>query len=200
MYDTHRSHETSNFPMKKDVLFIHSAGPQGHHEGSDYLVTYLRDTLGSGYRILLPEMPDPENPNYIAWKGKLKKELAAMEDSLILIGHSLGASVVLKYLSEESIQKSISGLFLIGAVYWGKKNWEVKEYILHKDFSLKIAHIPQVFLYHSKDDEVVPVTHLRYFAEKLPKARVREFDNRGHLFGKGFPELVDDIKNLKTND
>lgn len=181
--------------MKK-VLFIHSAGPQGHHEGSDYLVTYLRDTLGPGYDVLFPEMPDPENPNYKAWKEKLKKELAAVDDKLILVGHSLGASVVLKYLSEETFQKSISGLFLIGTVYWGKKDWKVKEYVLDKDFSSKLPHIPQIFLYHSKDDEVVPVTHLRYYAEELPKARVREFDSRGHLFGKGLPELVEDIKSL----
>ena len=182
----------------KEVLFIQCAGPQGHHEGSDYLVTYLRNALGPGYQVLFPEMPDPENPHYKRWKGKLKKELASTDDKLILVGHSLGASVILKFLSEETFQKSISGLFLIGAVYWGKKDWEVKEYILSKDFSSKLPPIPKIFLYHSKDDEVVPVDHLRYFAEVLPNARVREFNGRGHLFGRGLPELVEDIKSLKS--
>jgi len=186
--------------MKKDVVFIHSAGPQGHHEGSDYLVTYLRQTLGPGYRILFPEMPDPENPHYKTWKGKLKKELATVDGGLILIGHSLGASVLLKYLAEETQQRSIAGLFLVGAVYWGKEGWEVEEYILHEGFSSKLLHIPQIFLYHSIDDEVVPVAHVRYFAEELPNVLVREFDCSGHLFGKGLPELVEDIKSLKTND
>jgi predicted alpha/beta hydrolase family esterase len=184
--------------MTKDVIFIHSAGPQGHHEGSDYLVKYLIDALGPDYRVWIPEMPDPENPHYTSWKSKLKRELASIEDDdLILVGHSLGASVLLKYLSEENLQQSISGLFLVGAVYWGKKDWEVKEYVLKRDFSSKLPAIPHIFLYHSKDDEVVPVTHARYYAEELPKATVREFDHRGHLFGKGLPELVDDIKRLK---
>ena len=77
----------------KEVLFIQCAGPQGHHEGSDYLVTYLRNALGPGYQVLFPEMPDPENPHYKRWKGKLKKELASRGDKLILVGHSLARTV-----------------------------------------------------------------------------------------------------------
>lgn len=182
--------------MKKEILFVHSAGPQGHHEGSDYLVRYLIDALGTGYRISLPDMPDPENPHYVDWRATLKKELALMEDELILVGHSLGASVLLKYLSEERLQQRIAGLFLIGAVYWGKKDWEVKEYVLKRNFSSKLPPIRGIFLYHSSDDEVVPISHVRYFANELPNATVREFENRGHLFGRGLPELVEDIKRL----
>ena len=182
--------------MRKEILFVHSAGPQGHHEGSDYLVRYLIDALGTGYRILLPNMPDPENPHYVDWKATLKKELASMDDELILVGHSLGASVLLKYLSEEKLQQRIAGLFLIGAVYWGKKDWEVKGYVLKSNFSSKLPPIRRIFLYHSSDDEVVPISHVRYFANELPNATVREFENRGHLFGRGLPELVEDIKRL----
>jgi predicted alpha/beta hydrolase family esterase len=182
--------------MKKEIFFVHSAGPQGHHEGSDYLVSYLIEALGTGYRILLPNMPDPENPHYVDWKATLKKELASMEDELILVGHSLGASVLLKYLSEEKLQQRIAGLFLIGAVYWGKKDWEVKEYVLKSNFSSKLPPIRRIFLYHSSDDEVVPISHVRYFANELPNATVREFENRGHLFGRGLPELVEDLKRL----
>jgi predicted alpha/beta hydrolase family esterase len=144
----------------------------------------------------VPEMPDPENPHYADWKVRLKKELASPGDDLILVGHSLGASVLLKYLSEETIRQRIEGLFLVGAVYWGKEDWNVKEYVLKRNFSSKLPPIDRIFLYHSRDDEVVPVTHLRYFAEQLPKATIREFDHRGHLFGRGLPELVEDIKGL----
>ena len=180
----------------KEILFIHSAGPQGHHEGSDYLVSYLIDALGPGYRVWLPDMPDPENPHYADWKTRLRKELSILDDELILVGHSLGAWVLLIYLSEKKLRQRLSGLFLIGTVYWGKEDWDVKEYVLKRNFSSKLPAINKIFLYHSRDDEVVPVTHLRYYAEELPKATVREFAHRGHLFGKGLPELVEDIKGL----
>ena len=188
--------EIGTATLMKDILFVHSAGPQGHHEGSDYLVSYLIDVLGPGYRISHPDMPDPENPHYSEWKITLSQELASRDDGLILIGHSLGASVLLKFLSEEKVHQRIAGLFLISAVYWGKEDWDVKEYVLKRNFTSKLPPIEKIFLYHSRDDEVVPVTHLRYYAEVLPNAIAREFAHRGHLFGKGLPELAEDIKGL----
>ncbi|HTE31563.1 MAG TPA: alpha/beta fold hydrolase [Chryseolinea sp.] len=185
--------------MKKEILFIHSAGPQGYHEGSDFLVSYIKARLGTGYTLVSPNMPDPENPHYKPWKKKFKRVLLEADDDVIVVGHSLGASVVLKYLSEKTPKKSIAGLFLIGAVYWGKENWQVEEYMLEDNFSSRLPRIPHIVFYHSKDDEVVPVSHLWYYASAIPGAVIREFDERGHLFGKGLPELIEDIKNIKSN-
>lgn len=182
--------------MKKEVLFVHCAGPQGHHEGSDFLISHLRNALGDEYEIHTPKMPDPENPHYNLWSRKLKKELNAMEGEKILIGHSLGGSVLLKYLSEEEPRKNIAGLFVVAAPFWGKDNWEVEEYMLQENFSTQLKGVKNVYLYHSKDDEVVPVAHLKYYAKELPGSTSREVINRGHLFGKGLPELVEDIKKL----
>ncbi len=188
--------EIGTATIMKEVFFVHSAGPQGHHEGSDYLVRYLIEGLGPGYRVSHPVMPDPENPHYKDWRTRLRIELDSTGDELILVGHSLGASVLLKYLSEEKVNPRIAALFLISAVYWGKEDWDVKEYVLKRNFNLKLPPIEKIFLYHSRDDEVVPVSHVRYYAEVLPSATVREFAHRGHLFGKGLPELIEDIKGL----
>ncbi|HEY3403157.1 MAG TPA: alpha/beta fold hydrolase [Ohtaekwangia sp.] len=180
----------------KEVLFVHSAGPQGHFEGSDFLLSYLRKTLGNDYAIVSPEMPDPENPHYDLWSDQLEKEFAALNSNAVVVGHSLGASVVLKYLSESPQAKPVSALFLIATPYWGEKNWEVEEYALVDDFPRKLPSIPHVFLYHSTDDEVVPVNHLERYADDLPEAQVRECYHGGHLFSKGLPELINDIKSL----
>lgn len=182
----------------REVLFVHSAGPQGHFEGSDFLLTYLRKALGNEYALVCPEMPDPENPHYDIWKNTLKKEFTSLHNDVMVVGHSLGASVVLKYLSESNQSKPIAGLFLIAAPYWGEPDWEVEEYILPDNFSEKLPYVQHVFLYHSHDDEVVPVNHLERYAAEFPKAEVREFNKGGHLFSKGLPELVNDIQNLRT--
>lgn len=182
--------------MGKQVLFIHSGGSQGPHEGSNDLVAYLRQMLGSGYEVLYPKMPDPENPRYAQWKTLLAKELASLHGDVILVGHSLGGSVLLKYLSEEICPIPIAGLFLIAAPYWGKPHWQVDEYTLQENFSNMLPSIPRIFLYHSRNDEVVPFRHMCFYAGKLPNAVVRKFDIRRHLFSTGLPELIDDIKNL----
>lgn len=94
--------------MKKHVLFIHSAGAQDNHRGSSGLATYLYNALGDEYHLLNPKMPNPENPEYMLWKAQLDKEFAVLDGEALLIGHSLGGSVLLKYLSDNTIHLPVS--------------------------------------------------------------------------------------------
>lgn len=182
--------------MTRPILFIHSGGSQGPHEGSSDLVHHLRKGLHEDHVVLYPKMPEPENPDYELWKLTLDRELSALEDEIILVGHSLGASVLLKYLSEEPCDKSIAGLFLVAPVYFGKKDWRVEEYSLKRGFETALLGISRIYVYHSRNDTVVPFNHLVQFADKLPNSVCRAFEDRGHLFTRGLPELVEDIKNL----
>src|SRR5512147_1879098 len=104
--------------MKKQVLFIQGGGEGAYREDKE-LVKSLRDALGSEYNVLYPKMPEEENSGYEAWKEQISKELDALNDELILVAHSVGSSILLKYLTEENVEKSILGLFLIAAPYWG---------------------------------------------------------------------------------
>jgi predicted alpha/beta hydrolase family esterase len=183
--------------MKKQVLFIHSAGSQDLHQGSSDLKAYLQKALSDEYILLDPKMPDPENPKYTLWKAQLEKEFASLNGDMILIGHSLGGSVLLKYLSEEACKQSISGLFMIAAPYWGEDDdWLVEEYTLPENFASKLPQISQIFLYHSRNDEIVPSVHFEHYKEKLPQANTRILDGSEHAFSDGLPELVNDIKEL----
>ena len=58
-------------------------------------------------------------PEVGAWKGKIARELATMDGEAILVGHSVGAHMLLKYLSEEEVEKPVAGLFLVAAPYAG---------------------------------------------------------------------------------
>lgn len=181
-----------------DVLFVPCAGPQGAGEGSDFLLQFLRGNLEPGRKVFMLEMPDPEHPHYKPWKKTFERALRANGDQqLLIVGHSLGASVALKYLSEKPPVKSIAGLFLVGAVYWGLENWEVDEYVFSADFQRYLRYIPNIFFYQSKDDAVVPVSHMWHFAVALPQATIRQFDHDGHLFVKGLPKLVEDIRSIQ---
>jgi predicted alpha/beta hydrolase family esterase len=140
-------------------------------------------------------MPDPDKPAYAPWKERLEKELAALEDEAIVVGHSLGGSVVLKVLSETKHTSPIAGIFLVATPFWGGSG-EVEEFALRKDFAARLPKTPRVFLYHSRDDDVVPFAHLALYGEALPRATVRELDGYGHLFKKRCRELVADIRTL----
>jgi predicted alpha/beta hydrolase family esterase len=181
--------------MRRRVLFIHGGG-EGAYEEDRKLAAFLQSALGSAYDVRCPQMPDEDRPVYQAWKEWIAKELDAMEGEVILVGHSLGGSILLKYLSEEEVEKRVAGLFLVATPYWGVEDWEVGEYALREDFASKIPKEMPVFLYHSRDDEVVPFAHAVLYAEKLPRATVREFDGRGHQFDDDLSEVARDIGGL----
>jgi predicted alpha/beta hydrolase family esterase len=167
--------------VKNHVLFIHGGG-DGAYEKDEKMATSLRNELGAGYDVRYPKMPNEDSAEYEAWKERIAKELDALESEVILVGHSLGGSILLKYLSEEEVEKLVAGLFLVATPYWGVEDWDVDEYALREDFASKIPKGTAVFLYHSREDEVVPFSHAALYAEKLRRATVREFDGRGHQF------------------
>jgi predicted alpha/beta hydrolase family esterase len=181
--------------VKKRVLFVHGGG-QGAYEEDKKVAASLRVTLGAAYDVRCPKMPNEDSPEYEAWKDRIAEELTDLNGEVILVGHSLGASILLKFLSEVKVEKPIAGLFLIAPPYWGAEDWEVGEYELRTDFASKLPKDLPKFVYHSRDDEWVPFAHLALYAEKLPQATIREFDGRGHQFNDDLSEVARDIKGL----
>ncbi|WP_248930217.1 alpha/beta hydrolase [Paenibacillus hamazuiensis] len=141
-------------------------------------------------------MPDEGSPRYEAWKDRIGKEFAALNGEVIVVGHSLGASVLLKYVTEEEPAKPVAGMFLIAPPFWGAPNWEAREFAACEDFARRLSGIERIFLYHSRDDEVVPFAHLAMYAQHLPQAAVRELDGCGHQLAGDLSEVAHDIKSL----
>ena len=181
--------------MNKQVLFFHGGG-EGAYAQDKKLAENLQNVLGAAYDVRCPKMPDEVSPNYEAWKDTIARELAALDGEVVLVGHSLGAFVLLRYLTEEAVAKPVAGLFLVAAPYVGTEGWQVEEDALRENFASELPEGLPVFLYHSSDDEWVPFAHLALYAEKLPQATIHEFDGRGHQFNDDLSEVARDIKEL----
>jgi predicted alpha/beta hydrolase family esterase len=171
--------------MKKPILFIQGGGAGAYEEDKE-LAASLQAVLGVEYTVLYPQMPNEDNPEDEEWKTQISKELAALDGTVILVGHSVGAAVLLIVLSEENVEKPIAGVFLIAPPYWD-------------GFAPQLPKGLPVFLYHSRDDEVVPFEHLTRYAEKLPQATIREFNGRGHQLNNDLSEVAADIIGLKAS-
>jgi len=180
--------------MIRQILFIHGAGGEGAYEADGILVASLQKVLGAAYPVRYPKMPLEESAGYADWKAQIARELSAMDDQVILVAHSVGGSILLKYLAEERVEKAIGGLYLLAAPYFGAdENWDYPEMNLPQDFATQFPAIARICLYHSRDDEVVPFAHLALYAAKLPQAAVRVLDGRGHQFGNDLAEVAEDI-------
>ncbi len=126
-------------------------------------------------------------------------ELHRVNGGAILVGHSLGASFLLTYLTEEKIDIAVAGIFLIATPYWGGDSWRYEGYeaiTLPEDFPAKLPRNTPIFLYHSRDDETVPFAHVALYAYSLSQATLRTFDVRGHQMGNDLSEVGTDIMSL----
>ncbi len=177
------------------MLFIQGAG-EGAYDEDAKLAASLQDTLGVEYNVHYPKMPNEANPKDREWIAQISKELALLDGKVILVGHSAGGAVLLQYLLKENVAKPVAGIFLISIPYWGPEDEEDGEYTLHQGFASKLPNGVPVFLYHSRDDEIVPFAHLNPYEENIPQATVRKFDGRGHQFNNDLSEVAADIKSL----
>jgi predicted alpha/beta hydrolase family esterase len=104
--------------------------------------------------------------------------------------------MLLKYLSENKMNKKIAGIFLIATPFWnGDEDW-VKALMLRKDFAEKIDQNIPLFFYHCRDDEEVPFAQLSIYRQQLPWASFREIPTGGHQLANDLTIVANDIKSL----
>lgn len=156
----------------------------------------LAENLGDEYQIIAPRMPNASNAKYAEWKLWLEKHFPFLDDGLILVGHSLGAIFLAKYLSENTFPKKILGTFLVAGPYDADGDRPIVEFNLPPSLARLVEQAGKVYIYQSKDDPIVHFTELAKYQHALPTATVRALDGRGHFDGDDFPEIVADIKSL----
>jgi len=183
--------------MASQVLFVHGGGG-GAYEADQKLVASLRDKLGADSVVRYPEMPDEEEPDYEVWKRIITSEVAAMGSGAILVGHSIGASVVIRVVVDGGIEQSLAGVFLLSAPFWHDDDfWSWKEVQLPENAAERIPGGLPVFLYHGRQDESIPFSHAEMYARALPRATLRPLDGRNHQLNDDLTEVARDILLLR---
>lgn len=180
--------------MAQNVLFLQGGG-DGAYDADKKLADSLQRQLGSDYAVAYPQIGDGESTDYDDWRGVIDDFVRRGDEDMILVGHSLGASFLVKYLSQAGVPKRFAGLFLMSAPYWGEEGWEADDTILPPDGDWQMPDAP-TFLYHAQDDEVAPFSHQAIYARRLPNAIVRVFAHGGHQLGEDLSAVAADIRGL----
>jgi predicted alpha/beta hydrolase family esterase len=184
--------------MRKQVLFIQGGG-NGGYEADAKLVASLQKALGKDYEINYPRMQTDDTAGDFGWLKQIGKEIGKLRDDGFLVAHSLGGSVLLKYLSENEVSKKVAGIFLIATPFWsGKEEW-VQGLKLQEDFAESLPKNSLFFFYHCRDDEEIPFDHLASYRHKLSGATFREIKNGRHQLGNNLILVAKDIKDLNSS-
>lgn len=201
---------------KKQILFIH--GGETFESQADFY-TFLREVdidpfkkrkkwrdwlaekLSDNYVCLMPSMPAKENADYEAWKIWFERHLEFLqEENPIIIGSSLGATFIIKYLSENSLEKQLAQLHLIAPVVSDTPPMSLEKMAT---FEMDISNISKlvnfcdnIHLWASEDDDVVPFENALLVKKQIPTINFHQFKDRGHFSQSEFPELLDAINKL----
>jgi pimeloyl-ACP methyl ester carboxylesterase len=183
---------------ERQLLFIQGGGKGTHDEWDRKLVESLRRELGEGYEIHYPRMPDEDSPSYATWKAKLERLFETLRDGAILVGHSVGGTILLKALSEQPRVRSFAALFLIAAPFLGDGGWSVDDLRFPPDLGASLPASLPIHFYHGLDDETAPPSHLDLYARAVPRARVHRLPGRDHQLNNDLREVARAISLLET--
>lgn len=184
--------------MTDHVLYIQGAG-SGAYDEDQHLAESLRENLGARFEVRYPRMPNEDEASCDPWRRQIDHELSSLAGRVIVAGHSVGASVVMKWLSERRGKQSLAGVFLLACPFWGGEGWRYdgyEELALRPGFADMLPAGMPIYLYHCRDDEIVPFAHLDLWARALPQAVVRVYGEGGHQFEDDLSAVAQDIRSL----
>lgn len=160
----------------------------------------VKEALGEAYYFDIPSMPNSHNAKYDEWKIWFERHLTNVEGSVILIGLSLGAQFLAKYLIENDVRQEIKGLFLLAGPCG---YFDDSDGMDCATFGFDAANLPiiqtkakNITIMHSTDDFVVPYAHALKYKAVLPEAELVTFTDKNHFLVEELPELVERIKQL----
>jgi predicted alpha/beta hydrolase family esterase len=146
-------------------------------------------------------MPSPDEPAVQEWLEEIGRHIRG-HDEVYLIGHSLGATAILRYL-ENPQSSPIAGGILVSGPFQPTANKKVETF-LNKPFNFesirkKCAHFAII---HGDNDTVVPLGDGEHFAEHLDGS-LMVVKNGQHLNGSAgwfqLPACLEALEKMINN-
>lgn len=199
--------------MKQQVVFIHWwESKENYKDFNEYLekLKYkpfeekkkkwkntLSDDLGTNFELFDPLMPNKDFADYKEWKIMFEKIFPYINNNIILIWHSLWWTFLVKYLNENDFPVKIKKILIIA---WAFRD-DDKEILWNFNFDKNLINFKKyedlINFYHSTDDLIVSINDVEDFRKLLPNSEYKIYNNKFHFIDENFPELIEDIKNIK---
>ena len=184
-------------PGQRQVLFIQGGGEGTHDEWDDKLVDSLQRSLGADYDVRYPRMPAEDNPSDATWDPAIRRELATLDDGAVVVGHSIGGTVLIHTLAEHPPTAALAAIVLVAAPFVGDGGWPADEFDLADDLGATLPHGVPVHVFHGLDDDTAPPAHADLYARAIPQATLHLLPGRDHQLGDDLREVGQVIRALR---
>jgi len=182
---------------RRHVLFIQGGGAGTHDEWDAKLVDSLRSELGDAYEVRYPRMPGEDDPSYAGWAPAISEAAATLEDGAIVVGHSVGGTLLIYTLAERPPDATLAAIVLIAAPFVGAGGWPAEEVELPTDLGALLPAGVPVHVFHGLEDDEVPPAHADLYARAIPQAQLHRLLGRDHQLGNDLGEVATLIRTLQ---
>jgi pimeloyl-ACP methyl ester carboxylesterase len=182
---------------RRQVLFIQGGGAGTHDEWDDKLADSLRRDLGDAYEIRYPRMPVEDDPSYAAWGPAISEVIATLEDGAIVVGHSVGGTLLIHTLAERPPDVTFAAIVLIAAPFVGIGGWPGEEFELPSHLGARLPARVPVHVFHGLEDDSVPPAHAGLYARAIPQAQLHRLPGRDHQLCNDLGDVATLIRTLQ---
>lgn len=182
--------------MTRQLLFIQGGGEGVHDEWDEKLVASLRQLLGDGYEVRYPRMPDEHDPSFAKWKPAIGREIAKLDDGAVLLGHSIGGTMLVHALAEQAPERRLTAIILVAAPFIGKGGWPSDEIEAEADLGARLPDGVPVHLFHGSNDDTAPPEHAGLYAKAIPQAKVHRLAGRDHQLNNDLSDVAEVLRGL----
>ena len=180
------------------ILFVQGGGgTNAHDEWDNKLVDSLRRELGDGHEVRYPRMPDEDDPTYAKWAPAIGKEIAALNDGAVVVGHSIGGTMLIQALAEHPPKVRLGAIILVSAPFVGEGGWPGEEFMLARDLGARLPRGVPVHLFQGLADETTPPAHANLYAHAIPQAEVNTLPGRDHQLNNDLGAVAKTIRALE---
>ncbi len=157
---------------------------------------WLKDELRrKGHEVVALDFPNPEMPESEEWFKLLSDEICPLTEDDILVGHSLGGAMLLRFLDNAEARTLPKGVVTVGAP-WFINHEQLRSFFpMDFDYEVIMWKAKLFTVIHSKDDKVVPFDHAEKY-QKMLHANLVETQSDGHFQGEQYPVILEEIQKI----
>ena len=184
----------------RTVFIFH--GTAGH-PGENWFPWLRQQLEGEGHRVIVPQFPTPEGQSLTAWRSVLREHEHLIDDTTIIVGHSLGGIFLLRVL--ETLSSPIAGAVFVGTpigiqpMKFYASDSAFSGFTFDWDAIRRNAQVHVIF--QSDDDPYVPLENGEQLAQHLG-VPLMFIPNAGHFNTAAgyttFPALLTALRPLFT--
>jgi len=183
--------------MKKSIKAVLIHG-NGGATVQDLWFPHVKDFLeNNGVSVIAQTFPDNDLARESIWMPFLENELKPDENT-ILIGHSSGAVLAMRYAEKHKILGSV----LVGACHTDLGD-EIERQAGYYDSPWNWEAIQNnqkwITQFASTDDPYIPIVEPRFIHEQL-NSEYYEFTNYGHFMVSSVPEIFEALKSKLSSE